>query len=738
MTFSLFRGSMMASMSFGFGILLFLGLVQINISSFYDGVEELKDDFILGCAKEAKHLVDTAYKIMRQRLKERLRTQTASSSDVMAYFKQPVAGSRTAIRAADYMGTTLQILSKKVKSYYQRPFNITDILTQGQMDTIFKVSGCAFLNLPKACRDSPYRTITGECNNRRNPDLGASNTGFTRLLPAEYEDGFSLPRGWTPNRRINGFRLPLARLVSNEVVRFPTENITLDQDRSLAFMQWGQFTDHDLDLGPETPARTTFLEGLDCDHSCVQEEPCFPLGIPPNDPRIRNQSDCIPLFRSAPVCTPGSPVREQMNILTSFIDGSQVYGSDWALGAKLRNNSNQFGLMAINQNFTDNGLPYLPFQTDGVDGVDFCVLTNRSSGIPCFLGGDPRVSEQPGLTAYHTIFVRAHNRIATQLRMLNPRWSGETLYQEARKIVGGMLQKITYKDWLPMLLGTEFNRFVGPYRGYNESVDPRVANVFTVVFRMGHTLIQPFIYRLADRYRPLEPEPQVPLHQTFFNSWRVVQEGGIDPLLRGLMANRAKLNRQNQLVVDELRERLFQLTKRIGLDLPALNLQRGREHALPGYNAWRRFCGMSQPRNLNELTQVLQNRELAQKFINLYGTPANIDIWVGGVAEPLVQGGRIGRLLTCLIGNQLKRARDGDRFYYEQSSVFTAEQRRSIERMTLARVICDNTRITEVPRDVFRGNQYPRDFLSCSRIPQLDLTPWRQRDNGAEPEDFSL
>lgn len=90
------------------------------------------------------------------------------------------------------------------------------------------------------------------------------------------------------------------------------------------------------------------------------------------------------MFRSSPVCTPGSPVREQINILTSFMDGSQVYGSDLPLSFALRNNTNQLGLMAINQNFTDNGLPFLPFETAE---EDFCVLTNRSSGIPCFLGG---------------------------------------------------------------------------------------------------------------------------------------------------------------------------------------------------------------------------------------------------------------------------------------------------------------------------------------------------------------
>ncbi|MEE6468869.1 hypothetical protein FKM82_008405 [Ascaphus truei] len=254
---------------------------------------------------------------------------------------------------------------------------------------------------------------------------------------------------------------------------------------------------------------------------------------------------------------------------------------------------------------------------------------------------------------------------------------------------------------------------------------------------MGHTLIQPFIYRLVDRYRPLNPGPELPLHQTFFNSWRVVREGGIDPLLRGLMANRAKLNRQNQLVVDELRDRLFQLLKRIAFDLPALNLQRGREHGIPGYNAWRRFCGFSQPQNLEALASVLNNRGLAQKFINLYGTPANMDIWVAGVAEPLVPNGRIGQLLACLIGNQMRRARDGDSFYYERPSVFTGAQRSAIERVTLARVICENTRITEVPINVFMGNTYPRDFVNCSRIPALDLNPWRNRE-GAEPEDFSM
>ena len=53
------------------------------------------------------------------------------------------------------------------------------------------------------------------------------------------------------------------------------------------FMQWGQLLDHDLDFTPEPPARASFLTGVNCEISCLQQPPCFPLKVLPPGPSLQ-------------------------------------------------------------------------------------------------------------------------------------------------------------------------------------------------------------------------------------------------------------------------------------------------------------------------------------------------------------------------------------------------------------------------------------------------------------------
>ncbi|XP_032902286.1 eosinophil peroxidase-like [Amblyraja radiata] len=702
----------------------------------------LGSPYLKSAVRRAMETVDRAYKETRKCQKERLLKRDLSPHDLMRFIKHPLAETRVAVRSAEYMETTLNLVQEKVHRIHRRDLNASDLLTSADLVTIARITGCQALRQPPVCIDdcwtNRYRTFTSICNNRQRPRRGASNTLLIRWLPARYEDGVNLPVGWTPSKLYSGFPVPLVREVSNIILRI-TGEVPLDIESSHFFMQWGQWIDHDMTLTPQSGSIQTYSGGINCENTCIQRNPCFPIRIPPNDTRIANNETCMPFFRSAPACGTGElgsifgdvNTRQQINALTSYIDVNEVYGSTDCLANKLRNLANEDGMMAVNQEYSDNGREYLPFNnfSNNLCGSPGNSCGNSPNATPCFIAGDVRVNEQLALLSFHTMFLREHNRIAKELKRLNPHWDGDTIYHETRKIMGAFQQIINHRDYVPILIGSEaMERFLPDYQGYDESVNPSIANAFAAAaFRFGHTTVRGMIFRLAENYEEHPDFPSLLLHQTFFAPWRLIKEGGVDPIVRGLLNKPSKLQTQTKMMHDELRERLFEMFSQIGLDLGSLNMQRSRDHGIAGYNAWRRFCGLSQPRNESELSEVLNNSDLARKLIDLYGTPDNIELWIGGISEPFVEGGKVGPLLACLLGHQFQNLRNGDRFWWENEGVFTKKQRKALTEISMSRIICDTTGIDLLPRDAFKFSSSTEDYVRCKKIPQVDLKPWKEK-----------
>ncbi|KAH0619253.1 hypothetical protein JD844_019132 [Phrynosoma platyrhinos] len=600
-----------------------------------------------------------------------------------------------------------------------RGYRYNDLVSPHYLNMIANLSGCSAHrrtpNCSNICFHKKYRTHDGSCNNLQHPMWGASLTAFQRLLKPAYQNGFNLPRGFSLVEDSRELPLPLPRLVSTAMIG--TETITPDDQFTHMLMQWGQFLDHDLDQTVAAISMARFSDGESCSQVCTNDPPCFSIMIPENDPRVKN-GRCMFFVRSSPVCGSGMTsllmnsvyAREQINHLTSFIDASNVYGSTEHESLELRDLTNQRGLLKEGQVVPSSGKPLLPF---AVGPPTECMRDESESPVLCFLAGDHRANEQLALTSMHTLWFREHNRVARKLLALNPHWDGDTIYHEARKIVGAQMQHITYSHWLPKILGEAGMKALGEYKGYGPNTNPGILNAFaTAAFRFGHTLINPLLYRLNETFQPIQ-QGHVPLHKAFFSPFRIIQEGGIDPLLRGLFGVPGKMRVPSELLNMELTEKLFSMVHSVSLDLAAINIQRGRDHGIPPYNDFRVFCNLTSAQEFDDLKNEIKNLEIREKLRSLYGITKNIDLFPALMVEDLVPGTRVGPTLMCLLVTQFRRLRDGDRFWYENPGVFTSAQLTQIRQASLARIICDNSdHIQQLQKDVFQVASYPQGMIA--------------------------
>ena len=488
--------------------------------------------------------------------------------------------------------------------------------------------------------------------------MGAAHTRLLRLLPPDYADGIAALPG--PER-------PGPREVSN-LVNAQAESVENPLGASDYLWQWGQFLDHDLDL----------TDGVDPPEPASIPVPTGDAWFDPDASGTAEIAFNRSLYDPETGSDPHNP-REQINEITSWIDGSNVYGSDEIRADALREHDGSGRLRTSSGNL-------LPFNDVG--------LPNAGGPDPgLFLAGDVRANEQVGLTALHTLFVREHNRLTNRLRRHHPSWSGERIYQKARQLVGAQLQVITYREFLPALLGP---RALPPYSGYDRDADASISNVFaTAAYRFGHSALSPVLLRLDGRGRAIA-EGHLALRDAFFAPQRILGEGGIAPLLRGLARQRCQ--RVDVLVVDEVRNFLFGDPEGDGFDLASLNIQRGRDHGLPRYNDAREALGLGRVRSFSEVSSDPGTRA---RLAAAYGSVDEIDVWVGGLAEDRVAGGHVGPFVRKVLLDQFVALRDGDRFWYRR--VLSLDAIRELEGTRLSDVIRRNTSIDrELQDDVFR------------------------------------
>ncbi|XP_053672567.1 chorion peroxidase-like [Anopheles nili] len=574
---------------------------------------------------------------------------------------------------------------------------------------------------PRSCdANARYRTHDGSCNNPvpARSSWGAAGYPFERLLPPAYEDGV-----WAPRLHSHVTGRPLASPRAISVAVFP------DRDRrdprfNLLLMQFGQFMSHDFTRSASVRMGKSEIQCCTSDHSGALRGDqahfaCLPIEVSPNDPFYsRFGIRCLNFVRLALArdgkCRLG--YGKQLNRITHFIDGSTVYGSSDAQAAVLRT----FSAGRLRSSFP-TGEELLPF------------TQNRASCEPwaeaCFRAGDDRANQIVSLTEVHTLFLREHNRVAFRLASLNAHWDDERVYQEARRVVGAVLQKLFYNEYLPAVVGVHkarqyglLDRFVGHTDLYNADVRPFVFNELSgAAFRFGHSTVDG-AFVIQHRHRRSE---LVPIQEVFLNPSRMLQRSFFDDFLFSLM-DQPQQQLDDSITIG-LTRLLFAGRNPFGSDLASLNIQRGRDHALRPYNDYRAWAGL--PR----ITGFEQFGAVGARLASVYDSPEDVDLWVGGLLEPPSQDGALfGETFASILSEQFARLKFGDRYYYTNGprnnpGFFTEQQLGELSRVTFASVICANVDQPEgfsVPQNVFRHPSEHNPPVPCTSLPVLDLAAW--------------
>uniref|UniRef100_A0A667WS04 NAD(P)H oxidase (H2O2-forming) n=1 Tax=Myripristis murdjan TaxID=586833 RepID=A0A667WS04_9TELE len=505
------------------------------------------------------------------------------------------------------------------------------------------------------------------------PKRGAVGSHLVRLVPAHYSDGVYQP--------VQEPQLPNPRRLSRLLTEGPP-GLPSTRNQTVLSVFFGYHVAFEIFDSRPPGCPPEFMN--------IQ----IPKGDPIFDPW--GTGNVLLPFQRGPwdkesSQSPNNP-RIQVNLVTAWIDGSSIYGPSTSWSDSLRSFSG--GLLTSGSEWNmpkQGGGRYLMWSA-----ADPSTREHGPEGL--YELGNAWANENMFTAAEGIIWFRYHNYVASKLHKEHPEWSDETLFQNARKTVVATFQNIAVYEWLPGYLG---NKTLTPYPGYQKFVDPGISPEFqAAAIRFGITMAPPGVYmrNRTCQFRKIinideTLSPALRLCNSFWKRQSPNMKSGqdVDELIMGMASQIAE--KEDNVVVQDLRDFMYGPLRFTRSDLVALTVQRGRDFGLSSYN------------------------KLFRDISDLYnGDISKLELFPGGLLESLDGPGPV---FSSIILDQFERIRNGDRFWFEnrQNGLFTEEEIRKIRNVTFHDVLIAVTsaEAADIQKNVF----FWRDGDPCPQPVQV-------------------
>ncbi|XP_031620899.1 peroxidase [Contarinia nasturtii] len=550
---------------------------------------------------------------------------------------------------------------------------------------------------------------------------------YRRLLPAHYADGlskmFDLP---SPKNISNSFfdlTRPDVDLINEEAATY--EGV-VDEERNVALVQWSQFIEHDL-------VKTVFQimsngNPIECCQDDATNAPpryrhpaCSPLMVDVSGEDYNRLPSCLNYVRSAlnvnEDCSFGPA--QQINQASNYLDLSQLYGNAEDITDTLRTFYN--GELKISN---DPLSPTLP-EIDDIEDNHLC-MHNTTIDTVCYKSGDSRVNVNPYVTTLYTLFLRSHNRIAKQLQKEHPTWNDTELFAYARRINVGIYQKIVYSEWLNIVLGISEAATINNRNPTTCINDGKVSNEFaTAGIRFYYSMmpgdlkttkdVSYFVRQNNIIIRPMTEENILKLKEEYYKPRDLAEDEELENIIDAILKQKA-MAMDTGYVADVAKHYYrFQNNqqKDVGTDVLALDILRGRDHGLSTYTKYLERCTKTTIQSWTDLKSYINNEDL-ERLKLIYTDYDKVDLIMGAIAEQPKPGATIGETFSCIIGEQLTNTRCSDKNFY--SNLNDPIFKQFVDNYTGAKLICDTTRLTRVPRNIFHVPSEKNPMIYCKDI----------------------
>lgn len=442
-------------------------------------------------------------------------------------------------------------------------------------------------------------------------------------------------------------------------------------------------------------------------------------------PPIFLDGQFVPVSRTPGIIENG--VVQQVSTDTPSLDLGLVYGKDELATYTLRELATENGEQVAGAKLISGGagdvLPsyaevaaYRGLPVDEVQSVlgkTFLNLPPEGS-VSQAATGDERANQTTSITVHHTIWFRNHNWHVDQLRAQNPDWSEEQLYQAARALNEAEYQKVVYDEYLPKLMG---EYALSEYSGYKADVDPAIINEWTTVaFRFGHDQASAGQVLIAEdgtiSFVPLE------FSSLIANSGQNIKtDEALGDWTRGQLFQSSQ--EIDGRIVSTLRNALFGVPadqdgndgsadEFLQLNLPLLDIHRGRDHGVSDYNKLRAGLGLSTYHSIEDFAQENGlSEERYQQLKSVYNDISELDSIVGGLLEAKLPGSQLGETFTILNVMQFESTRDGDPYFYLNRFKDSPEVLEQISQSSMSEILVRVGAVDQVGPDPFTAQGPP-------------------------------